>query len=114
MPSLAFTPGETLARERRNKLVAENPDLSGAELIAAIDEVEQSTRHGQYFDVVTNEPYVWVDDAPEDTTDPSGHFERYHADQHGKPYQPLQTPEVPGTVISKSGGAGSTSTGGKE
>ena len=104
MPEIAFVSAETLMVERRRALVAANPDASGADLVAAIERVEAEARHGEYRDVATGERHVWIDDAPDDPQDGSGHFELY--DGSGV-YHP--TPSLSGRapiVIEKQGGAG--------
>ncbi len=127
-PVIAFVSGESLIRERRAAEIRDNPELSGEELIARLDQIEREAQHGEYREVTGHkhdpanefddfgspdgDRFVWIDDAPDEQENPSGHFEAYDSEKHGG-YHPIPSLREQ-TVFSTSsteGGAGATPAG---
>jgi hypothetical protein len=90
---------EKIAREARVEAVHSITNDPEA-LLARLDEIDRNAA-GKFiqvlgYEVVENiqrpvygDTLVYIDDAPDDPQDGSGHYEVYDAEKHGEPYHPI-------------------------
>ena len=104
-PEVCFLSPQSLRATAIAELLATAPDA--ATLPEKVAEVEAATLNGEYReDSAEGALCLWVDDAPEDSRDPAGHFERYDPETHGEPYHPIPSRRMTDALrVSREGGA---------